>query len=280
MSFHSLTLRPIPKEVKKDEKQNEDASSAYKKKLFLRKTLGWYYWLPSFVRPRRKLSKVVATIENKDENTMVAGATKSRNKMLLCEACADGRRGAAEALLDLAQLKLDEESEEGELPLCAAAANDRGKLIMELYEYRPNILKARSNDGLTALMVAAQKGQVDAAKALLRCGDLLPVHSAYDHITALDPNGLTARDYGVRKGSNGVVEAIDAAEIRTLHRPAKCRRNCGTKITFGTQKEHENKLCPIYTCACVLCGERVRRSYINVHQALECPNRIRIPSPR
>ena len=49
-----------------------------------------------------------------------------------------------EALLDMVRLNVNEPDEEGELPVCAAAANGHGNLILKLFrDYRVNILNAR-----------------------------------------------------------------------------------------------------------------------------------------
>ena len=87
-----LTMRPAPKE-KKEKKHNphsKEHMSDYKKKLYLKKTLGWYYYLPKSMRPVPKLSSAVAAV-NADDDDGVVSATKARNKMLLCEACAEGK---------------------------------------------------------------------------------------------------------------------------------------------------------------------------------------------
>ena len=49
-----------------------------------------YYYLPKSMRPVPKLSSAVAAV-NADDDDGVVSATKARNKMLLCEACAEGK---------------------------------------------------------------------------------------------------------------------------------------------------------------------------------------------
>jgi hypothetical protein len=280
VSFHSFTMRPVEKE-KKEPRVQESSSVAdsYKKRSNLRKTLGWYYYVPAFLRPRKRMSAVVASMDSED--VVLAGATKNRNKALLIDACAAGNWSTVCSLLDMASLSINEAGENGELPLCAAATKGQGAVILKIYDYcRPDLLKARAEDNMTPLMCAAQEGQVEAATALLKCGDLLPVMCAHDHITAVDENNMDARAHAVKKGSSGVVEAIDAAERRTLGRPAICRRNCGMKITYGEKAEHEKIHCPVVACRCSLCGKTVRRTYFDVHAGYECENRVRLPSPR
>ena len=79
-------------------------------------------------------------------------------------------------LLDLVGLSVNEPDEEGELPLCAAASNGHANVILKLFrDYRVNVLLARTEDGNTALICAAEARELGATKALLECGRLLPV---------------------------------------------------------------------------------------------------------
>jgi hypothetical protein len=173
-----LTLRPEPKEKKKKtpDPNGKEATSEYKKKLFMRNTLGWYYYLPAGMRPRPKLSAAVAAAEHDEAEDVPAGAIKKRNKMLLCEMCAQGNWPQAQALIDLAGLSVNEADDEGELPLCAAAANGHHALVLKLYrDYRVNLMQRRPDDGATALIAAAEAREVKCVEALLQCAVLLPV---------------------------------------------------------------------------------------------------------
>jgi len=87
-----LTLKAAPREhhMRKEDPNGKENISDYKKQLFMKNTLGWYYYLPAFMRPKLRLSAAVAAVEHDDEDDGVVGATKKRNKMLLCESCAQG----------------------------------------------------------------------------------------------------------------------------------------------------------------------------------------------
>ena len=279
VTFHSFSMRPVAK--KKARPKPEDKLSKAQKKRYMVKTLGIYYYLPRFMHPRKKLSAVVAMEASREDDLVLAGATKQRNKMLLVESAAKGHFGTMTGILEMGGLNINDPDEDGELALCAAAAHGQSSAILKVYEYcRPDLLKARDEDGMTPLMSAAEAGQVEAATALLKCGDLLPVRVAHDHLTQMDANGMTARQHAVKKGSSGVVSAIDEAERRTLNRPAKCRHNCGMPITYGEQSMHEKVTCPVVATTCPLCGMTVRRTYFSIHAGYECKMRIRVPSPR
>jgi hypothetical protein len=259
----------------------KDNTSDYKKRLFMRKTLGWYYWLPSFVRPRPKLSAVVAAVDNDED--VPAGATKKRNKMLLCEMAAQGNWDQVQALIDLVGLNINEADAEGEVALIAAASNGHANLVTKLFrDYRANLLEKRADDGYTALIAAAEAREIGSVRALLKCAEVLPVRLAHDHLKGRDQGlGLDARAHAVKNGSNAIVTALDDAEAQILARPATCRHGCGLSVSYGGQEAHENRECPVYTCACSNgCGLRVRRAFIEVHQGYECPRRLRVPSPR
>lgn len=277
-----LTMKQAPK-GKEAVTSVKDGVSNYKKNLYLRNTLGWYYYLPAFMRPKPKLQAAVAAADTEEDANVPAGATKRRNMMLLCEMATRGNWSQMEALIDLSNLNVNEADTDGEIPLCAAAANGHDKVIVKLFrDYRVNLLNTRPASGETALIAAAQASEVGAAKALLECAKLLPVRLAYDHLKAVDKNDeFDARAHAVKVGCPGIVEALDAAEHQILSRPAQCRHSCGIPITFGEQVKHENELCPMYTCLCANgCGERVRRSYMDIHQGFECTKRLRVPSPR
>jgi len=248
----------------------------------MKNTLGWYYYLPAFMRPRPKLSAAVAATEHEGEG-VPDGATKQRNKMLLCEMASQGNWSQMQGLIDLVGLNVNEEDEKGELPLCAAASNGHHTVVLKLFrDYRVNLLQRRTDDGATALIAAAEAREVRSVEALLTCAKLLPVRLAFEHLHIADTDdGLTARQHAVKSGSSEIVAAIDAHEKHCLGRPAKCRHGCGIAITYGQQVLHENEECPMYTCVCANgCGARVRRSYMDIHQGYDCPKRIRIPSPR
>mmetsp|Transcript_11658 Transcript_11658/g.14062 ORF Transcript_11658/g.14062 Transcript_11658/m.14062 type:complete len:321 (-) Transcript_11658:2-964(-) len=275
-----LTMRPAPEETKEKSKDpnGKDAISNYKKKLFLKNTLGWYYYLPAFMRPTPRMK-----INQENDANVPVGAIKQRNKMLLCEMAAKGNWSQCQALIDLVGLNVNEPDEEGELVLCAAAANGHDQIVLKLFrDYRVNLLASRSTDGATALIVAAQAGELSCVMALLECARILPVRSAFDHLKHRWKNKqFDARVTAVKAGKSAVVEALDREEKLVLNRSATCRHKCGIRITFGQQKEHENELCPVFTCLCVNgCGQRVRRSYMDIHQGYECVKRIRAPSPR
>lgn len=281
--FHTFTMRPAPKEKrdKPNDPTSRDATSKYKKRLMMKNTLGWYYYLPSFLRPRPKLAAAVAQVD--DAPLEVVGATKKRNKMLLTEMLERGKWGDATGLIDLAGLNVNEPDEEGELPLCVAAARGHDRIILKLYrDYRANLLAQRPHDGAHALIAAAENRQVKSVEALLECARLMPVRLAYDMLKQRDTDdNLDAREHAVKMGSEGIVALLDKAEVEVLGRPAVCRHKCGIPITLGQQKAHENEECPMYTCACVNgCGMRVRRTYMDIHQGYDCPKRIRAPSPR
>ena len=173
-----LTLRPEPKEKKEKEidPNGKEATSDYKKKLFMKNTLGWYYYLPASMRPQPKLSAAVAAAEHDEADDVPAGATKKRNMMMLCEMCATGNWPQAQALIDLVGLSVNEPDDEGELPLCAAAANGHHTLVLKLYrDYRVNLMQRRPEDGATALIAAAEAREIRSVEAILQCATLLPV---------------------------------------------------------------------------------------------------------
>lgn len=184
VSGSMLTMRPAPKGGKNEGfSANKDGVSNHKKNLYMRNTLGWYYYLPAFMRPRPKLEAAVAAADEDGDENGFAGATKMRNMMMLCEMASRGNWSQMEALIDLAGLNVNEADKDGEIPLCAAAANGHGKVILRLFrDYRVNLLNQRPTSGETALIAAAEASEVEATKALLECAKVLPVRLAYEHL--------------------------------------------------------------------------------------------------
>lgn len=275
-----LIMRPAPlgKKEKTEDHNGKDSISNYKKKLLLKNSLGWYYYLPAFLRPTPRM-KI-----NAEDGDVPAGAIKKRNKMLLCEMAAKGNWSQCQALIDLVGLDVNEPDDEDELVLCSAAAHGHDEIVIKLFrDYRVDLLGARKSDGFTALIAAAEAGELGCVIAILECARILPVRAAYDLLKHRGGPGnkFDARSTAVKAGKSSVVEALDQEEKLILSRPVSCRHKCGNRITFGEQKEHENELCPVFTCLCVNgCGQRVRRSYMDIHQGYECVKRIRAPSPR
>mmetsp|Transcript_42492 Transcript_42492/g.85931 ORF Transcript_42492/g.85931 Transcript_42492/m.85931 type:complete len:242 (+) Transcript_42492:96-821(+) len=193
-----LTMKQAPKKHSESSMSGKEGISDYKKELLLRNTLGWYYYLPPFMRPKPKLSTAVAAAETGDD--VIAGATKRRNMMLLCEMASRGKWAEMESLIDLAGLSVNEADPDGETPLCAAAANGHDKVILKLFrDYRVNLLNVRPGCGKSALIVAAEASEVEAAKALLACAKLLPVRLAHDHLKLVDQEDeLDARAHAVK----------------------------------------------------------------------------------
>jgi hypothetical protein len=159
-------------------------------------------------------------------------------QMLLCEMAAKGNWSKIQALIDLVELNVNEPDEQGELALCAAAANGHDKVVIKLFrDYRVNIVASRETDGYTALVAAAEAGELACVVALLECARILPVRVAHDHIKhRIKSKALDARAIAVKCGRSAVVEAIDQEEELVLKRPVCCRHKCGIKITFGEQK--------------------------------------------
>jgi hypothetical protein len=72
-----LTLRPAASVDSGENKASaKEPLSEYKKKLILKNTLGWYYYLPRFMRPKPKLN-----VHSEDEENVPAGAIRARNKV-------------------------------------------------------------------------------------------------------------------------------------------------------------------------------------------------------
>lgn len=90
--------------------------------------------------------------------------------------------------------------ESGAMPIHLAAASNYLGALQELLERRPQDVDARTNIGITPLMMAATEGHAEAAKLLLKFGADPGIK---------DQEGLTAREVAIKNGNDEVVQILN-----------------------------------------------------------------------
>jgi ankyrin repeat protein len=89
--------------------------------------------------------------------------------------------------------------ESGAMPVHLAAASNYLGALHALLERRPQDVDAKTNIGITPLMMAATEGHADAVKLLVKFGADLAL---------VDQDGLTARDVAVKNGNDHLVPLL------------------------------------------------------------------------
>ncbi len=83
--------------------------------------------------------------------------------------------------------------ESGAMPIHLAAASNYLGAIQALLDRRPQDVDAKTNIGITSLMMAATEGHAEAVRLLLKFGA---------DLTLKDQDGMTARDVAVKNGND------------------------------------------------------------------------------
>lgn len=89
--------------------------------------------------------------------------------------------------------------ESGAMPIHLAAASDYLGALQELLERRPQDVDAKTNIGITPLMMAATEGHAEAVRLLLKFGA---------DRTLKDDEGLTAKDVAMKNGNENLVSLL------------------------------------------------------------------------
>lgn len=89
--------------------------------------------------------------------------------------------------------------ESGAMPIHLAAGSNYLIALQELLERKPQDVDAKTNIGITPLMMAATEGHVDAMKLLLKFGA---------DLTITDDDGLTAKDVAIKNGNDELVPLL------------------------------------------------------------------------
>lgn len=89
--------------------------------------------------------------------------------------------------------------ESGTMPVHLAAGSNYLGALTELLERRPQDVDAKTNIGITPLMMAATEGHAEAVTLLLKFGA---------DRTLKDDEGLTAKDVAVKNGNEALVPLL------------------------------------------------------------------------
>jgi len=79
------------------------------------------------------------------------------------------------------------------MPIHLAAASNYLGALQALLDRRPQDVDAKTNIGITPLMMAATEGHAEAVRLLLKLGA---------DLTLKDQDGMTARDVAVKNGND------------------------------------------------------------------------------